>query len=194
MSTATLPTPAAPLPVPGRMTADEFMATVGGETYVDLVEGVVEAQPMPHRLHGIICHKVSMALGRHIETHDIGRVMINDTHVRIRRDPDTLRGADVLFVSYDRMPRGPFTDGVVDPPPELIVEIRSPSATWASYLRKASEYLEAGVVVVLLLDPDPRTIWVFRPNAVPQTLQADDALTVPDVLPGFSVPVKSLFE
>jgi Uma2 family endonuclease len=176
------------------MTADEFMATVGGETYVDLVEGVVETQPMPHRLHGIICTNVILALGNFVRKHDLGRVMSNDTHVRIRRDPDTLRGADVLFVSYDRLPRGPVGHGVVDPPPELIVEVRSPSATWAAQLRKATDYLEAGVIVVLLLDPDVRSVWVFRLNAVPQTLQADDFLTVPDVLPGFSVPVKSLFE
>lgn len=176
------------------MTADEFMRTLGGETYVDLVDGKVEYQPMPHKRHGIVSYKVSSILGRFIEDRDLGRVAINDTHVRIRSNPDTLRGADVLFVSYSRLPKGPYEDGVVDPAPELVVEVRSPSNTWAQFLRKGLDYLEAGVVVVLLVDIDSATVTALRRDEIQQVFDNGDELTLPDVLPGFSVPVKRFFE
>ena len=117
-----------------------------------------------------------------------------DTHVRIKRNPDRLRAADVLYVGYTHLPCGPFPDGVMDPPFELVVEVRSPSNTWTEQVTKCFEYLDAGVQVVLLLDPDTQTASVYRANAVQETFHAADTLTLPDVLPGFRVPVARLFK
>lgn len=176
------------------LTADQFMATHGGETFVDLVDGRVEFQPMPHRKHGYVSAKVAIALGRFVDDRDIGRVMINDTHIRIRSDPDTLRGADVLFVSYERLARGPFEDGVLDPAPELVFEVRSPSNTWAELVEKAIAYLKADVSVVVLLDIDTESASVYRRNEIQQTFHDGDEFVIPDVLPGFAVPVRKFFE
>jgi Uma2 family endonuclease len=175
------------------LTADEFMRLHGGETYVDLVDGKVEHQPMPHRLHGHICYKVATALGQFVEAHDLGRIMTNDTFVRIRRDPDTLRGTDVMYMSYERLPKGPIPEDALDPAPELVVEVRSPSNTWASLVAKGLDYLGAGVRVVLLIDPDSATVSVYRLNEIQQVYDNGDELTLPDVLPGFAVPVKHFF-
>ena len=187
-------TPAPPAHAVQLMTADEFMAGPGGETFVDLVDGFVEPQPMPHHLHGTVCFNVTMAVGRFVEENDLGRVMINDTHVRVGRNPDRLRGADVLYVSYTHLPRGPQPDGVMDPPFELVFEVRSPSNSWPDQVRKCFEYLDAGVQVVVLLDPDTQTASVYRSDVVQETRYAADALALPDVLPGFSVPVARLFK
>jgi Uma2 family endonuclease len=58
---------------------------------------------------------------------------------------------------------------------------------------KAAEFLSAGVSVACVVDPDSRSVQVFRDDSQ-QKLQGDDELTLPDVLPGFSVPVRRFFE
>ena len=59
---------------------------------------------------------------------------------------------------------------------------------------KVGEYLDAGVRAVLVLDDETRTALLAMADRAPQTLGADDTLTIPDILPGFSVPVRRFFE
>jgi Uma2 family endonuclease len=72
--------------------------------------------------------------------------------------------------------------------------VRSPDDGWKKILAKVSEYLNAGVSVVCVLDDDPPTIYVYAAGQRPVTLGAEHELTLPDVLPGFSVPVSRFFE
>jgi Uma2 family endonuclease len=79
--------------------------------------------------------------------------------------------------------------------PELIVEVQSPSDRWSKVLEKVTEYLKAGVGAVIVVDPQSLSVQVHRDSdQMPQTLQDNDALALPDLLPAFSVPVKRLFE
>ena len=55
------------------------------------------------------------------------------------------------------------------------------------------DYIRAGVPVVVILDPKTRSASVFRNQDRQDIFEADEILTVPDVLPGFAVPVASLF-
>ena len=123
--------------------------------------------------------------------------MCNDSGIHTEREPDTLRGADVAFYSYARFPAGPFSRtqylAVV---PELIFEVRSPSDRWSEVLAKVTEYLNAGVTAVCVLDPNPTraTATVYRDNQPPEAFAADAELTLPDVLPGFQVRVGEFWE
>ena len=47
--------------------------------------------------------------------------------------------------------------------------------------------------VVIVLDPDPETAHVFRPDQPPRVLGPDDELTVPDLLGDFRVAVRRFF-
>ena len=110
------------------------------------------------------------------------------------RGPDTVRGADVAYYSFARLPRGPIPKGYLEIVPELIFEVRSPSDRWPRILAKASEYLEAGVTVVCILDQMSERVIVCRADEPPQTLQGDDELHLPDILGDFRVPVRRFFE
>ena len=95
--------------------------------------------------------------------------MSNDSGVITERDPDTVRGADVSFYSYERLPKGPIPSGYLSFPPNLIVEVRSPDDRWRDLLTKVNEYLAVGVTCVIVLDPEPRSAHVFHADLAPAT-------------------------
>jgi Uma2 family endonuclease len=177
------------------LTADEFMRQHGGETCVELFRGRVVRYPMPGGPHGYIISRVNAFLFNFIESHNLGRVFANDTFVKVRlkEAAETLRGADVAYVSFAKMPPGDVPEGPLPVPPELVVEVRSPSDRIPQLSAKASEYLEAGVTVVVVIDPETESLAVYRENELPIRMHNGDKLTLPDVLPGFEVQVSKFF-
>jgi Uma2 family endonuclease len=174
------------------LTAAEFAEKYADRRY-ELVRGIPVETPMPTLRHGKVCLTFGRLLGNFVDEHDLGHVMGNDSFVKVESDPETVRGADVLFISYERLPKGPVPDGVLDVIPELVVEVVSPTNLWTELFGKVGEYLKAGVKVVVILDPRTETASVYRPDVVQEVLRAPDALTIPEVVPGFSVPVAKLF-
>ena len=66
-------------------------------------------------------------------------------------------------------------------------------ATYEAKYAKATEYLDAGVKVVVILDPQTDSAGVFRPDELPQRFHNGDELKLDDILPGFAVPVARFF-
>jgi Uma2 family endonuclease len=176
------------------MTAAEFLRDYGQATGVELVHGKLVRLPMPGARHGKVGMKAGFLITRHVEDHGLGHVFGLDTYIRTRHDPDGYRGADVSFVPYDRLPRNAVPEGPLEIPPDLVVEVKSPTDRWKAIRKKTEEYLEAGVKVVMVLDPELESAGVFREEEFPIRFHNGDLVTLPDVLPGFSVPVKAFFE
>lgn len=175
------------------LTAEEFVRRYSGKR-AELVKGRVLELPMPGLKHGKICFRVSAILDRYLSVRDIGHGISNDTTVVLRRNPDTGRGPDVCFVSYAKLPKdAEVTDGPLTVLPELVFEVKSPSDRRIALTAKAAEYIDAGVAVVVVLDPELEAATVFRADDFPQTRHNGDELTLPDVLPGFAVPVREFF-
>lgn len=161
----------------------------------ELVRGRIVAMPPPDRRHGRVCLRCGRILDTFVEEHDLGRVMSNDSGVITERDPDTVRGADVAFDSYARLPMGPLKPGYGPEVPELVFEVRSPDDPWRKILRKVGEHLAAGVLKVVVLDPAKRKAHVFSAEQEdPVVLGPEDELMLPGVLDGFRVPVHRYFD
>ncbi|MDY3556884.1 Uma2 family endonuclease [Gemmata sp. JC717] len=183
------------------MTAAEFLKKYGHCSGVELVRGRVvwsgqevtngrEGGGVAKFRRGVISQNAARLLGDFVRAHDLGWVAINDTFVPV--GPDTVRGADVLYVSYARVPKGePPEDLTV--PPELVIEVRSPTDRWTELMTKMLEYLAAGVGVVVILDPKTRSASVYRDEDRQDIFESTDELKLPDVLPGFAVPVARFF-
>jgi len=150
--------------------------------------------PRPNRRHGRICNKAARIFGNFAEEHDLGHVLSNDAGIITERNPDTVRGADVAFYSFDRLSRGPLPASYGSEAPELAVEVRSPGERWPGLLVKVAEYLDAGASVVVVLDDERRAAHLFDVNGPNRMLGPDDELTLPEVLPGFGVAVRRFFE
>lgn len=188
------PAVAAPAPAPGPtlITAEEFMAKYA-HLNADLVRGQIKEYGMSTGRHAEVCAEAHYLLSHFVKENRLGRTMTNDPRILIRRNPDTARGPDVCFYSFTRMPPGPAPASFLEVPPELCVEVRCSSNTWNEIFIKIGEYLSIGVTAVLVLDPERMTAFVYRENGDQQILRADDTLTLPDVLPGFSIPVGRFF-
>jgi Uma2 family endonuclease len=193
MSTTAAPAqPASGVPVP-LLTAEEFAQRYGGQR-VELVKGVVKELPIPFPKHGKICGTIAYFLNDFAFKHDCAHVMTNDSFVKTRSKPDTVRGADVSYYSYERLPRGEVPDGLLPVSPDLVIEVRPPSDGWSEIFTKVGEYLGAGVRAVIVLDAVSQTASVYRPEELQQIFHNGDELVVPEVLPSFAVGVRRLFE
>ncbi len=138
------------------LTAEEFGQRPDSGPPEELVQGKVIRMTPPDRRHGYVCLKAGTisCFAIWAEEHGLGRVMSNDSGVITERDPDTVRGADVAYYSYDRLPRGPLKAGYGPEVPELVFEVRSTHDRSRDVLEKVLEYLDAGVLVVVVLDPE----------------------------------------
>lgn len=177
-----------------RLDAAEYAQLPDRGRPTELVRGRVVEMNVPAPRHGEICANITTLINPHVRGQGMGRVVSNDGGIVTERDPDTVRGGDVSYYSYARVPQGPLPAGYLSVVPEIVFEVRSPSDRWSRLITKAGEYLEAGVVVVCLLDQVSETVQVYRPDELPRTLHADDELHLPDVLGEIRIPVRRFFE
>ena len=177
----------------GLLTAEEFAGRPDPGYPEELEEGRIVRMPPPGGRHGQICGKVVRILGNHADDHDLGHVLSNDSGVVTARGPDSVRGPDVSFYRYERLPRGPLAGGYPDVPPDLVVEVLSPDDRWPKVLAKVAEYLNAGVAAVAVLDPEEKALHLYDGER-PRILGAADELTLPALLGEFRVAVGRFFD
>ena len=179
---------------PQLLTAEEYAVLPNDGRLTELVSGRIVEMNRPFTSHGYFLVRLSMLLGQFVEQHGLGRVVGGDAGLVTHRDPDTVRGPDLAYYSYQRMPRGPIPDGYWPASPELVIEIRSKNDRWKDILQKVAEYLSANVLTVAVVDPASQRVHLFSADHEVTVLNADDHLTFPDLLPGFDVIVSRLFE
>jgi Uma2 family endonuclease len=175
------------------LTAEAFFSLPDDGQVYELVRGCSVMMVRPGYRHGKVCNLVGHVLRTFVMEHDLGEVINNDAGVITERNPDTVRGPDVAFYSYARVPREADPVGYPAAAPEIVFEVLSPHDRWPAVLGKAAEYLDAGVLVVCVLEPELRSATVCRAAHPPQTLTADNELLLPELHPGFRVPLARFF-
>jgi Uma2 family endonuclease len=179
-----------------RMTADEFREFVSRPEndgrWFELVRGEVIELPPPTKIHGVFSMNVAGHLWTYARQRGKGYITTNDAGTLLERDPDTVRGPDVAY----------FTDAerfedlhpkYGEEPPILAVEVLSLNDRASQILAKVDDYLNNGVKVVWLIDPEKRTLRVYRPNALTTNLTAADDVDGGDELPGLRCPIREFF-
>ena len=120
-------------------------------------------------------------------------MLSNDSGIITQRDPDTVRGADVSYYSYQRVPKGQSPIGYAGASPHIVFEVVSPANTRSEIATKIGEYLNVNINVVCVVDPEYQTVNLHFADLPTEKLSGDQPLTFAD-LPGFSLPVRKLFE
>ena len=177
------------------ITGEEFYA-MGEEATMglELVAGRIVGTNMPTgHPHGVIELNIGAALRQYARDNKSGQVMVGEVGIFTRRQPDRVRGADVIYISKERFAKRQ-SQSFLDVVPEIVVEVVSPNDTWRQFNQKLHEYFEIGVRNVWVVDPESKSVVVYRSFIDFQEFTEADGLTAADILPGFSLPVHDIFE
>ena len=161
----------------------------------ELIRGKVVPLSIPKLLHGLIVAIITARLlGYFVMKGKLGKVFCNDAGIIVERDPDTVRGPDVGFISAGRSPVKDAMQQYMEVAPELCVEVVSPSDRWSEITEKVDMFLDKGVAkLVWVVDPKTRKAHVYRKGRETLIVETSGALSGEDVLPGFSLPLKDVF-
>ena len=176
------------------ITADELLRLDAKGVRGELIRGVLcETMPTGHE-HGRVVINLGTELRNFVKTRKLGSLTASDSGVWLERDPDTVREPDIAYFSTERMPLGVRVVGYAETPPDLVVEVVSPSNTIRDVNDKAFMWLGHGVRLVWLVYPYTRTVDVYQGGRAVTTLTDDDSLDGLDVLPGFACAVSEIFD
>jgi Uma2 family endonuclease len=175
------------------LTAAEFAQMPDPGHPQELVRGVVVDMPPPRFRHGKVCGRITTLLTVYSDQLQLGHVLGNDSGIVTEHKPDTVRGPDVFFVSYAKVPAKADPDYLTIAP-DAVFEVRSPSDRWRDVLAKVSEYLHFGVPAVYLLDPDTSRVHCYYQDLPEEILNSTDEFVGIGPLAGFRVPVAKFFE
>jgi Uma2 family endonuclease len=170
---------------------DLFALPEDGRRY-ELVRGELRTMTPAGSGHGALGADLLLRLGRPVVDQQLGRLFNADTGFLIARSPDTVRSPDLAFVSNARL-IDPLPEGFYPGPPDLAVEIVSPSDRTIAVDEKVQDWLRAGCQEVWIVRPRQRQVSVHRLGEDPRVLDATDILATPQ-LPGFSCGVAELMD
>ena len=175
------------------MTADDLLRLPDDGHRYELLEGrLVKMAPVGFR-HGRYAARFCSLLGPYVHNHQLGIVVTAETGFRLASDPDTVRAPDVAFVSRSRAEDTGDELGFFAGAPDLALEVVSPNDSYTEVESKALLWLEAGSKAVVVLDPGPRTLTVYRSRSDIVILTGDDILDLQDVVTGWTLPLRELF-
>jgi len=128
-------------------------------------------------------------LGAWVDEKNLGRTLgssaIYDLPNGDRRVPD------VSLIRAENVARAPKKPSTVVP--DLVVKVKSPSDNSQELREKIVSFLTQGSLVGILVDPDTKRVEVLRLNLADEILSDADTLTLPELFPGWSLPISSLW-
>jgi Uma2 family endonuclease len=143
--------------------------------------------------HGEILAELCFWLKQYARDNPGWSVSVGDPGTKLVTEPPTLRGPDAAMVRAERRALGKGVAGWLDGAPDVAFEVQSDSQSSAEVARKALEYLAGGARMVVVLDPDSRSVLLYTPPDHVAVIGPDADLDGGDALPGFRVRVSDLF-
>jgi len=177
-----------------RMTIEEFERRYLGKR-AELWRGEVREYMPAGPKHGEVALNIGAAIRTFAKQHQLGTAFAAETGFIVRTPQgESVLAPDAAFIRRERLPQGEFPAGFCTVIPDLVVEVVSPSDSYADMRQKVDEWLAAGVSMVWVVDPQRRAVEIWQPGETPQNLGEQDLLLGDPILPGFQLPVKELFE
>ena len=173
------------------MTAEELLLVPDDGMQRELIRGVLTEDMPPGYEHGVVEFRIGRLLGNFVEENDFGEILGGDSGFVLERNPDTVRGPDVAWVAPGRLEGR--VDGYAELAPDLAIEVKSPSNSNREMADRALMWLNHGIRMSVVADPQAITLTVYRPGQPPQVLSESDVFDGGDVLPGFTEPVWRFF-
>lgn len=140
----------------GAWTEAAYFALPDTNHIVELSEGQLLVHEMPGLEHQEIVKNLAFAMETIIRQWGEGRMFFAPMPIRLWEGK--IREPDIMFYAAGGEERyhGQYAD-----PPDLAIEVLSPSTRHIDREEKAAEYAEAGVMEYWIVDPDGRSIEVL---------------------------------
>ncbi len=172
---------------PMKMTLEEFLESdLEGYEYI---KGELIPVPPTSLEHGNITTNLFLPLGLYVRENQLGGIYMPDTGFRVG---EQVLMPDIAFLASVRIPDDLSKASPI--PPDLAVEVVSPTDALHRVVEKAFAYLDAGTQLVWVLEPRSKTVTVYRSETDITLLTRNDTLTGENVVEGFSCQAAKLFE
>ena len=176
------------------MTAEELLNMPDDGFRYELVRGELRKMSPAGYVHGEYAASILISLGAQVKANRLGKVYAAGTGFKLESNPDHVRAPDAAFVQRER------TEAVEDGPgyypgaPDLVIEVISPSDRYTEVDEKVSDWLNAGAQAVVVVNPRGRVVRVHRSLTDVVVLTESDTLDVSDIVEGWQMPVREIFE
>ena len=175
------------------MTAEELLNMPEDGYRYELVRGVLKKMAPVGHTGGYYELLISSKLFEFVKANGLGRSYSSDTGFLLERDPDYVLAPDASFVRQERVEEVGDARGYFPGAPDFVAEVISPSDRLTDVYDKVDEWLNAGTLMVVVVNPRDRTASVHTLDAV-VTLSEGDTLDGGDVVPGWRLPVADIFQ
>ena len=174
------------------ITAAELLAMPADGNCYELVSGGLRMMSPAGGRHGRIALKLGRRLGDYVERHDLGETFAAETGFLLKQNPDTVRAPDVAFVSHAKLGTLANDPGYLPVAPDLIAEVVSPNDRSSDVEEKVLDWLAAGVLAVLVVDPQTKSVRHYQ-SADEIHVHTDGSIDLGQVIRGFQLDVVELF-
>ena len=172
------------------MSVAEFSALPDDGYRYEYLKGVATMMSPAGGLHGQIAIQISALLWNFSDANEPAHIFDSSTGYRL---PDgDVRVPDVSVILSGRLPNEEAPIGFIEIPPDLAVEVISPSERYEEIQTKIDQLLNWGVQAIWIVEPSTRTVTVHTTTTITR-LTEDETLTGGQAVPGFICPVKRIF-
>ena len=175
-------------------TADELLRLPRGGNRYELIRGELKTMAPAGNEHGALAALVTGFLIVHVRAQKLGKVYAAETGFKLASNPDTVRAADAAFISQRRLDEAGPVQGYWPGAPDLAVEVISPNDLYTEVSDKVAEWLKAGSKMVVVVNPRNQQVVVHLSPTDVKVLGVDDTLGGGEVVPGWQLPIKELFD
>ena len=176
------------------MTAEDLLNMPDDGFRYELVRGELRKMSPAGHVHGEYAASILISLGTHVKANRLGRVYAAETGFRLESNPDHVRAPDAAFVRRERADAVGDAPGYFPGAPDLVIEVVSPSDSYTEVDEKVADWLNAGAQAVVVVNPRGRVVRVHRSLTVVVVLTESDTLDVSDIVQGWQMPVREIFE
>jgi Uma2 family endonuclease len=174
------------------MTLDEFLALPEEEPALEFEDGMVTQKVSPKGPHSRLQFVMALRVNERTEPPKLAMAFpeLRASFANLSRVPD------VSVYRWNRIPRdatGKLANDFTEPP-DIAIEIVSPGQSVNRLIRRCLTFVDAGVLVAVLIDPSDESIVVVRPGVEPIGLAAGDTLDLSDIIPDLRLDVAALFD